>query len=166
MANGTGQYLQQVTALLYRPPAAGRQVFALSRAEAERLPALPHVAAISITAPDKGPANLDAYPYLLRLSFADVDFSAANLSERAKGKLPHAFTAKQAQEVIAFISALPADVHSLVVHCEGGYSRSCAVATFAQQVYGFKAHVERLGGANPSVLALLLACAKAAPPRR
>lgn len=28
----------------------------------------------------------------------------------------------------SFIDALPQEIASIVVHCEGGYSRSCAVA--------------------------------------
>ncbi|AXV76515.1 hypothetical protein CJO79_05690 [Ralstonia solanacearum] len=46
--------LQDILGKLYRPRTDGtRQVFALSRSDAERLPLLPSVAVISITAPER-----------------------------------------------------------------------------------------------------------------
>jgi hypothetical protein len=66
--------VKDVIAKLYRPPAQGRRAFALSREGAERMPHIDGVAMISITAPEKRPAQLPEYEPLLRLSFADVDF--------------------------------------------------------------------------------------------
>ncbi|MEC5217772.1 hypothetical protein RCH09_002734 [Actimicrobium sp. GrIS 1.19] len=97
-------HLTSVISKLYRPPAVGRQVFALSRADAQRVPALASVAMISITAADKGTAQLEGFEYLMRLSFADVDFNAKDLSARAREKLPAAFTAAQAREIVEFIN--------------------------------------------------------------
>ena len=151
------EHLKSVISKLYRPSSTGRQVFALSRADAERIPALPSVAMISITASDKGPAQLEGFEYLLRLSFADVDFKSKDLSARARERLPEAFKPAQASEIVDFIKALPQDVQTIVVHCEGGFSRSCAVAQFLQDRLGYKTEPERLTKANRSVYETLIA---------
>lgn len=115
------QHLQDILGKLYRPPADGtRQVFALSRSDAERLPLLPSIAVISITAPERPPANIGDFGYVLRLSFADVDFLNPDLSEKARGKLVHAFAVEHGNDIRSFIDALPDEVASVVVHCEGG----------------------------------------------
>ncbi|WP_232434762.1 hypothetical protein [Burkholderia ubonensis] len=114
------QRLQDVLGKLYRRPAnSTRQVFALSRRDAEKLPRLPSIAIISVTAPERPLASLDGFAHVLRLSFADVDFLSPNLSKKSQGKLVHAFTAEQAQAIHSFIEALPTQVVSVVVHCEG-----------------------------------------------
>jgi predicted protein tyrosine phosphatase len=150
-------HLTSVISKLYRPPIVGRQVFALSRANAQRVPALPSIAMVSITAADKGPAQLEEFEHLLRLSFADVDYKANDLSARAREKLPGAFKPTQAREIVDFIDALPDDVRSVVVHCEGGFSRSCAVAQFLHDRLGYAAEPERLTEANRSVYETLIA---------
>lgn len=143
---------------LYRPAltaGAERQVFAVSRVEAEQLPGLPTVAVISIVTPGRPPASLDGVEYLLRLQFEDVDFLNANLSKRAREKLPGAFTAAQARQIRSFVDGLPESVHSIVIHCEGGFSRSCAVALGLNKLYNFQVELERLEHANPSVVHIL-----------
>lgn len=154
--------LKEVVDKLYHPPKDGRrQVFALSRSEAEKLPRLPAVAMISITAPERPIAAVDGFAYLLRLSFADVDFLNSSLSKKAQQKAQNAFTPSQASQILDFVNGLPGDVHSLVVHCEGGFSRSCAIALALHQRFGYLAEVERLSKGNPSVLQLMLACSAA-----
>ena len=151
------QRLQEIVGKLYKPPADGaRQVFALSRRDAEKLPRLPSVAIISVTAPERPPASLDGFAHLLRLSFADVDFLSPSLSEKAREKLGEAFTAEQAQTIRAFVEALPDEVVSVVVHCEGGCSRSCTIALALHQLYGYRAEIEHLSQANPSVVRTLI----------
>ena len=115
------QRLQDILSKLYRPPADGRrQVFALSRADAERLPELESIAVISVTAPERPPANIAGFVHVLRLSFADVDFLSPDLSARAREKLPHAFTAEHGSAIRRFVEALPDEISSVVIHCEGG----------------------------------------------
>lgn len=151
------QQLQDILSKLYRPPADGpRQVFALSRADAEKLPVLPSVAVISITAPERPPARIAEFTYVLRLSFADIDFLKPDLSERARGRLAQAFTSEQASVIRQFVEALPEDIRSVVIHCEGGYSRSCAVAVALHRLYGYLASFEHLSDANPSVIQVLM----------
>lgn len=145
----------RVISHLYRPPAVGRQVFALPRGEAERLPLIAGVAVISITAPEKPPAQLRDFDQVLRLSFADVDFNSQDITPRAKAKMPNAFTRTDAAHIISFLTNLPATIHSIVVHCEGGYSRSCAVALFIHQQFAAATDVARLSEHNKSILTLL-----------
>lgn len=148
--------LKSVISRLYHPVVAnGRQVFALSRGDAEQLPRLDTVAIVSITAPERAPANLDGFGLLLRLQFADVDFRQAELSRRAKEKLADAFTPGQAALILDFVESLPASVHTIIIHCEGGYSRSAAVALGLHRLFGYQVEMDRLTQANPSVVATL-----------
>ncbi|WP_150738264.1 hypothetical protein [Pandoraea anapnoica] len=151
------QRLKEVIDCLYKPPTdGGRQVFALSRADAEKLPRLPSVAVISITAPERPPANLDGFTRLLRLTFADVDFLSPNLSERARGKLIHAFSEEHRNSIRSFVEALPDEISSVVVHCEGGYSRSCAIAVALRQLYGYHTELQHLSNANSSIVDVMM----------
>lgn len=151
------QQLQDIISKLYGPPADGpRQVFALSRTDAEKLPALPSIAVISITAPERPPARIAEFTYVLRLSFADIDFLKPDLTERARGKLAQAFTDEQASVIRRFVESLPDDIRSVVIHCEGGYSRSCAVAVALHRLYGYLASFQHLSDANPSVIRVLM----------
>ena len=151
------QRLTDILSKLYKPPQDGiRQVFALSRTDAEKLPQLPSIAVISITAPERPPANIGSFAHVLRLSFADVDFLNPDLSERAREKLCHAFTPEQSDAIRSFVEALPGEIASLIVHCEGGYSRSCAIAISLHRLYGFHAELQHLAQANPSIVRAML----------
>jgi len=150
------QRLQDVFGKLYKPPPGGiRQVFALSRAEAEKLPQLPSIAVISITAPERPPANIGNFVHMLRLSFADVDFLNPNLSNKARSNLAHAFTAEHGYAIRSFVEALPDEITAVVVHCEGGFSRSCAVAVALHRLYGYQAEPQHLSKANPSIVRVM-----------
>lgn len=152
------QRLQQVVAKLYRPLAGhARQVFALSRRDAERLPRLPSVAVISVTASGRSPANLDGFDHVLRLSFADVDFLKPDLSRKATEKLTDAFTRGHADMIRSFVEYLPEEINAIVVHCEGGYSRSCAIALGLHRLYGYNVEMEHLAHANSSILHVMTA---------
>ncbi|MCM3373166.1 hypothetical protein M3640_21130, partial [Bacillus velezensis] len=54
-------------------------------------------------------------------------------------KLARTFTAEQAQAIHSFVEALPIEIVSMVIHCEGGHSRSCAVALARHRLYGYQA---------------------------
>ena len=150
----------EIISKIYRHPVEGRQVLTASIAEAEALPLLPGVAVISIVAPGRAPANLPEYQHLLRLSFTDVDFLDKNLTERAKAKLNAAMTPPQAKELHAFIRELPSAIHTVLVHCQGGFSRSPGVAAALHAVYGYSIEPERLKQANKSVTQLLIEVVK------
>ncbi|MHA6829377.1 hypothetical protein ACQUJV_24640 [Ralstonia pseudosolanacearum] len=150
------QRLQDILGKLYRPLADGaRQVFALSRSDAERLPLLPSIAVISITAPERPPATIGDFAHVLRLSFADVDFLNPDLSGKARGKLAHAFTDEHGQAIRSFVEALPGNISSIVIHCEGGFSRSCAVAIALHRLYGYRVELQHLSKANPSIVRMM-----------
>ncbi|MCA7889729.1 hypothetical protein LGM58_41870 [Burkholderia contaminans] len=150
------QRLPDVLSNLCKPLANGmRQVFALSRRHAEKLPRLPSVAVISITAPERSTANLDGFDYVLRVSFADVDFLKPDLSRKATKRLTHAFTPGHADMIRSFVESLPEEITAIVVHCEGGYSRSCAIALGLHQLYGYKVEMEHLAHANSSILRVM-----------
>lgn len=152
------QRRQDIVGKLYRLPADGiRQVFALARRDAEKLPSMRSIAVISITAPERPPANLAGFNHVLRLSFADVDFLKPDLSCKAQEKLVWAFTAEKAQSVRFFVEALPDEIASIVIHCEGGYSRSCAIALALHRLFGYHVEIEHLSQANPSVVSLMMA---------
>ncbi|QJQ03411.1 hypothetical protein C798_25200 [Herbaspirillum rubrisubalbicans Os34] len=150
--------LHQVLDAIFRFAAAGsqRQVIAVPRAVAQQLPLVENLAVVSITAPEKEQAALAPFEHVLRLSFADIDFLSNDMSQRSKAKLKDAFTAEQAREVITFINKLPATIATIVVHCEGGYSRSCAIAKALHHIYGYEVRREDLKEMNPSVLAVML----------
>ncbi|GAB7542776.1 hypothetical protein CS8_024450 [Cupriavidus sp. 8B] len=78
-------------------------------------------------------------------------FSAPPSPPKGQASLNHAFTAEQARAIRSFTEALPPDVTSLFIHCEGGYSRSRAIALALHQLHGYRTELERLGQANPSV---------------
>ncbi|MBW9105808.1 hypothetical protein [Paraburkholderia phenoliruptrix] len=150
------QRLQDIVSQLYRSPVDhARQVFAVSRSEAEKLPRLPSVAIISITAPERSTANLDGFNHVLRLSFADVDFLKPDLSRKATKKLTQAFTREHAEMTRSFVASLPEEITAIVVHCEGGYSRSCAIALGLHQLYGYNVQMEHLAHANSSILRVM-----------
>lgn len=134
-------------------------MLAFSRGDAEKIPLINGVAMISITAPEKPVAQLPEYPYLLRLSFAEVDF-LGELSARAAEKLPAAMTKVDAEEILSFVGTLTDSVHTLVVHCEGDFSRSAGVVTALKELYGYEAEEERLVQANPSVMRTVMEAAK------
>lgn len=148
-------YLAHVISKLYRP-SSSRHVFALSRADAERLPLVPNTAIISITTPANGPAILREFEHLIRLSFEDVDLLSPELSDRAKAKLERSFTTHHAQLILDFVTDLPNEIRTIVVHCEGGFSRSCAVASALHKLFGYTVEQQRLSQANRSVIAVLL----------
>lgn len=147
-----GQTLKEVIDILYKPPLGQRQAIAVSRRVAEQLPPLSTVAMISITAPDRDLADLKGFTNLLRLSFADVDFLNPEISVRAKAKTKDSFTTQQAKEIHAFVRTLPSNIRTLVVHCEGGYSRSCGVVLALHKIYGFVVSESSLAQANQSVV--------------
>lgn len=150
-----GQSLREVIGLLYKPPSGFRQAIAVSRRVAEQLPPLSTVAMISITAPERDPAEVHGFIQLLRLSFADVDFLDTEISARAKAKIKDGFTPQQAKDIHAFVQALAPEIRSVVVHCEGGYSRSSGVVLALHNIYGFAMNASSINQANRSVVTIM-----------
>jgi predicted protein tyrosine phosphatase len=161
------QRLQDILGKLHRPLTDGlRQVFALSRSDAERLPQLASIAVISITALERPQAEIVGFNHMLRLSFADVDFLNPVLSERARSKFGHAFTEEQGNAIRMFVEVLPDEITSVVVHCEGGYSRSCAVAIALHRLHGYRVESQHLSDANPSIVQVMTRETRGCPMRK
>lgn len=151
------QRLRDILGKLRKPPTDGAsQIFALSTMDAERLPQLPSIAVISITAPERAPTSIGELAHVLGLSFADVDILNPDLSDRARSRLADAFPPKQAQAIRAFVESLPREIVSPIVHREGGYSRSRGVATPLHQLYGYAAELQHLPNANMSVVRVMM----------
>ena len=149
------QSLKQVIDVMYKPTLGQRRAIAVSRRLAEKLPPLPSVAMISITTPGRANAEVDGFNQLLRLSFSDVDHLNSEISTRAKKRIKNGFTKVQAEEVHAFVRNLPAEIRTLIVHCEGGYSRSCGVVMSLHTIYGFTVDASSLAQANESVMKIM-----------
>lgn len=71
------------------------------------------------------------------------------------GKLVHAFTVKHGNAIRSFVEALPGEITSVVVHCEGGFSRSCAVAVALCRLYGYRVEPQHLAKATPSIVRVM-----------
>lgn len=127
----------------------------MSRRSAEKIPPLPSIGVISITAAERGPANLASSPTLLRLSFADVDFLKSDLSIRKKYKLDSAFNQQHAGQICDFVESLPAEIFSVAVHCKGGYSGSTAVVQALHDIYEFQVDADTLKQEKSSNLSIL-----------
>lgn len=148
--------MKEVVEKLYRPPSnGGRQVIAVSRATAEKLPRLPGIAVISITAPARSLADVDGFDFLLRLSFDDAEPEQEKIAKKKSKKILKLFSKDNAEDIKSFVESLPAIVKTLIVHCEGGYSRSCGVALALHQRYQFEADLRFLGEANRYVVDVL-----------
>ena len=142
---------------LYRAPKGlPPSVFTLSRREAERLPRLPSIAIISITTPDHRPADLDGFDHVLRLSFADVDYLNPNFRNKRNDDLDYRFKKADAKAIWSFIDALPSEITTIIVHCEGGFSRSCAIALALYRSCGYMVNFSALNNSNPSVVKLMM----------
>jgi protein-tyrosine phosphatase len=85
-----------------------------------------------------------------------VDFLSPSLSRKARVKLVHSLTVEQPHAVRSFVEALPMEVVSVVVHCEGGYSRSCAIALALHRLYGYRAEIKHLSQAKLSIVNMMV----------
>lgn len=107
----------------------------MSRYEAEGLYVNPRGAIISITDPGSQPARLDGHIQILRLTFYDLDKPVERFTE--------VFTEEHAEQILDFVSGVRDQIDTLVVHCEAGISRSCAVAAALTRLF--------LGDDNPVI---------------
>jgi len=62
--------------------------------------------------------------------------------------------------ILEFVKTLPETVHTLVVPCEGGFSRSAGVVKAFRELHDYKAEEARLIQANRRVKKTLLETAK------
>jgi hypothetical protein len=64
-------------------------------------------------------------------------------------------TRADAENILQFVQALPTTAHSLVIHYEGGFSRSAGVVASLKELYGYEVEDARLVRANQSVVKTL-----------
>jgi len=109
----------------------------VSRAVIEQVVPNEHVALISIRDPKRDAPTLHKlWKYVLRLAFHDVDgVRGAWVFDGAEENEYINFTEDDARKILEFIDMLPKDIEHIVVHCEGGVSRSAAVARFIAEKY-------------------------------
>lgn len=118
------QRLQYILGKLYRPRTGwARQVFALSRPDAEKLPRRASIIVISVTAPGRRPANIGEFTQMLRLSFAEVDFLDPDLPDRIRSKFAEVFAQGQVRAIRVFAESQPDEVASSANHCERDRAR-------------------------------------------
>ncbi len=121
-------------------------VYFLSQLEAERLAPVSGAAMISITDPDKAPAQLGQWDYLLRESFYDGGYSRETIrtmKESFPFKYASYIDAEQAQRIVGFLENLiQKGVREIYVHCYYGRSHSGAVAMYLRDKYGFTPNKE------------------------
>lgn len=149
--------LKCVIAALYRRPDDGiRQMFALSRDEAERLPrplGCGHLHNRTWPPPCKY-RRLRAFATteLRRRRFSQPDA----LSQGARN--PRRRLHRRASPGHSAIRRVPAETRNLGCRSlRGGYSRSCAVALALHRLYGYQVALGRLTQANPSVVSVMMA---------
>lgn len=70
---------------------------------------------------------------LLQLAFADVEFESREASMAENGF--HIFDDGDAQKIIEFVKEHSVEMEVLMVHCEGGQSRSAGVAAAIAKLY-------------------------------
>lgn len=130
------------------------RIFVLNRAAATTLiPQFPH-AMISISTPDmggnakmsatdrlmrgQGPANLpetENRKKLHRVSFHDADLDR-DATKRKTSLFKTYFTFDMARRIWEFVDTIPSAGEDLIVHCDGGLSRSPAIAAAIGKTLG------------------------------
>ena len=109
-----------------------RQVMFLPLVDAIQLIPRDGVAMISIT--DPGVNNEVLFPDwqdVLFLQFHDID--PTKFKTLPNGTIP--FDVDAAQQIIGFLGVTEDHIHTIIVHCHAGASRSGAVAKFIAELY-------------------------------
>ena len=126
------------------------------RAQAEDYTFLPKDAVISLTDPGQVPAVIHGCSEVLRLEFLDIEDPV----DHPNFKPNSLFQKRHAECILYFVKRLHADDldRRMVVHCEGGASRSAAVALFVEKLTGcYFPMKESACYANSLVISLLSA---------
>jgi predicted protein tyrosine phosphatase len=117
-----------------------KRVEFISRFQAAKIkPNREHEALISIAEPGEDRDLHDSWKHFLHLDFHDTDAHANNGKHWSalpvlNGKYT-SFDKEHANQIIKFVSELPNEVDSVIVHCHAGISRSAAVARFIADMY-------------------------------
>lgn len=118
-----------------------RKVFFISQSEAEKLSPVEGAAIVSITDPDKPPANLGEWEKIHRDSFYDGGYSEDTIramKSAFRKNYSSYIDSSQAENLSAFLDRLVANgINQIFVHCYYGQSRSGAVAMYLRDKHGF-----------------------------
>lgn len=83
-----------------------------------------------------------AWSKILRLEFHDADGSGRSIDHRMDDVIANnnlsLFTEQQAVEILRFLRLYQDNHTQVIVHCEGGISRSAAVSKFVAQIYNLE----------------------------
>lgn len=83
-----------------------------------------------------------AWSKILRLQFHDADVSGRSIDSRISAIVESnqlvLFTEEQAVEILKFLREHQDSHTHVIVHCEGGISRSAAVSKFIAQIYNLE----------------------------
>ena len=111
-----------------------QKVTFLNRAAAEQKVVTVSSAIISITQPNTSPANLQSGWYrVLPIQFDDTNPEVIQRKER---KIPRiAMTLANAMTIVKFVHQTAPNIEEMIVHCQGGISRSAAVAKWIAEAY-------------------------------
>ncbi len=116
-------------------------VYFLSQFEAEKLLPIPSAGMISITDPDKPPANIVGWDNVYRDTFYDGGYSESTIAAmKSSFRLNYAscIDSAQASQLVEHLENLVSSgVTQIFVHCYFGESRSAAIALFLCNKYGF-----------------------------
>lgn len=110
------------------------QIINTSQECAERISPNSNTALISIISPGSSRSFKQQWKNFLPLEFNDAIYSGN------KNKI---FTKKDAAKIKDFVKELPKTIDTIIVHCEGGISRSAAVAKYLSEKYNQPNFYER-----------------------
>lgn len=106
----------------------------MSRLQAENLPGSDALAMISITGPDSDEALLlVGWKSVLRVAFDDNDPRIVRHKQRKTPRIP--MTEQDALAIVNFVHETAPFVTGIMVHCQGGISRSAAVSKWISAAY-------------------------------
>lgn len=109
------------------------QVIFVNRRTAETRPGDPAWALISISQPGYPAQLIDGWHSVLRVEFHDADPDRTTSRKRKEVRV--VMDAKQAKQINKFVNEVAPAVTGIMVHCQGGISRSAAVAKWIAERY-------------------------------
>lgn len=112
------------------------QVVFVNRKTAETRPGDPWWALISISQPGDPAQLIDGWHAVHRVDFHDADPDRTTTRKRKEVRV--VMDAKQAKEINKFVKDVAPNVRGILVHCQGGISRSAAVAKWIAELYSLQ----------------------------
>ena len=109
------------------------QVIFTNRRTAEARPGDPAWAVISISQPGDPAQLIDGWHSVHRVEFHDADPDRTTTRKRKEARV--VMDAQQAKQIIKFVKDVAPEVVGIMVHCQGGISRSAAVAKWIAERY-------------------------------